>query len=286
MKKFKNPAEAHYHRSDLFEEIISRLKELKVDLSRIKREDIAAVDEFHVRGAQVSKELADSINISNAKLLDVGCGIGGPSRMLSDEYGCEVTGIDLSEEFVRTATKLSDLLGFSGSTKFVCGDATEMPFDDETFDVVWTQHVQMNISDKMKFYAEIHRVLNNEGIFLYYDIFKQGEAEVNFPMPWANEPDISFLAPVSTIEKILQSLNFKKIQVQDQTNNGITFFENLLDSIKKFGAPILGLNVLMGASTKTKIINLLNGLKEGKIVLQSGVYRKYPPDLIFSAQDQ
>lgn len=159
MKASKTQTEGQYHRTGLFEEIISRLKDLNIDLSNVKRDDIAGVDEFHVRGAQVSKELAESIDISNSKLLDVGCGIGGPSRMLADEYGCEVTGVDLSREFIRTATKLSELVGFSASTSFVCGDATELPFKDQAFDVVWTQHVQMNVSDKLKFYAEIERVL-------------------------------------------------------------------------------------------------------------------------------
>ena len=274
MDNITNLTEKHYYRNKLYEDIISRLTALNIDLAHVKRADIAGVDEFHVRGAQVSKELADTINIRNAKLLDVGCGLGGPCRMLADEYNCEVTGIDLSEEFIRTASKLSALVGLSASTKFVCGDATKLPFNDQSFEVVWTQHVQMNISDKVKFYAEIYRVLSNDGVFLFYDIFKKGTEAVSYPMPWANEPTISFLTPAEEIEKMLHALNFKKILLKDQTSNGITFFENFIERIEKVGAPSLGLNVLMGKSTKTKILNLLNGLKTGKIILQSGVYKK------------
>ncbi|MFK8008366.1 MAG: class I SAM-dependent methyltransferase [Saprospiraceae bacterium] len=274
MEKFTTSTEEHYHRSNLFEEIINRLEKLDIDMTNVKREDIAGVDEFHVRGAQVSKELAKSIDIKNTTVLDVGCGLGGPARMLADEYGCQVTGIDLSQEFIRTATNLSELVGLSSKTKFVYGNATELPFEDKSFDVVWTQHVQMNVEDKEKFYSEINRVLSDKGIFLYYDIFKNGKEEVTYPMPWASEPKISFLVPPIEMESILSDLNFKTIQSIDQTNKGIFFFEKFMERINQFGAPKLGLNVLMGASTKTKISNLLNGLKEGNLILQSGVFIK------------
>ncbi len=274
MKDFSSITEKHYYRSNLLEEIISRLEKQGIDLSKVKRKDIAGVDEFHVRGAQVSKELAESIDLENAKLLDVGCGLGGPARMLADEYGCQVTGIDLSQEFIRTATNLSELVGFSNSTKFVCGDATKLPFEDGSFDVVWTQHVQMNIKDKEKFYSEINRVLTDKGIFLYYDIFKKGNQEVTYPMPWASDSAISFLSPPTEMEKTLIDLKFKNLQSVDQTDNGIFFFEKFIEQIDQLGPPKLGLNVLMGATTKTKIFNLLSGLKEGNLTLQSGVFVK------------
>ncbi len=135
---FKSQIEKHYYRTALFEDILKRLKDLDVNLDNVTRKDIASVDEFHVRGAAVSKELAKTINLKKANILDVGCGIGGPCRMLSDEYSCHVTGIDLCEEFIRTATHLSELVGLSHCTKFIYGDATQLPFDENVFDVVWT----------------------------------------------------------------------------------------------------------------------------------------------------
>ncbi|MFK5974649.1 MAG: methyltransferase domain-containing protein [Flavobacteriaceae bacterium] len=85
------------------------------------------------------------------------------------------------------------MVGLSGKTNFVYGDALELPFKDKTFDVVWTQHVQMNINDKIKFYTEINRVLSDTGTFIYYDVFKKGNKKVQYPMPWAENSDISFL---------------------------------------------------------------------------------------------
>ena len=274
MEEFNSPIEKHYFKAELFEDIVNRLKELDVNLNKVTRANIAGVDEFHVRGAEVSKELAGSIEIKNTEVLDVGCGLGGPARMLSDEYNCLVTGIDLSEEYIRTAQKLSELVNLNTKTKFIHGDATQLPFENESFDVVWTQHVQMNVPDKNKFYSEINRVLKKNGYFIYYDILKRGDEEVIYPMPWANDPSISFLMTEKELEANLSNLNFERIKTKDESVQGIQFFEKLLAKIKEFGPPTLGLNVLMGPSTKDKIVNLLNGLKDEKIVLQSGAYKK------------
>jgi len=82
--------ENQYHTPGLYEDILQRLGEQEIELSNVTRRDIAGVDEFHVRGAEVSQELASRIKLDNSKVLDVGCGIGGPSRMLADEYNCQV----------------------------------------------------------------------------------------------------------------------------------------------------------------------------------------------------
>ena len=266
--------ESFYSPPNLYDDIINRLKELGVDLNKVSRKDIAGVDEFHVRGAEVSKELAEIANIHHSRVLDIGCGIGGPCRMLADEFDCDVIGIDLSKEYIDTANRLSELIGLSHKTKFIQGDATNLPFPDDSFDAVWTQHVQMNISDKLKFYSEIVRVLNHNGLFIYYEVFRNGNGKVNYPMPWADESRISFLEQSSQMNAVLENLGLIKQQSTDQTESGIKILERLMNRIANYGVPRFGLNVLMGASTQDKIANLLSGLKEGKIHLESGVYKK------------
>ncbi|MEM1338247.1 MAG: class I SAM-dependent methyltransferase [Bacteroidota bacterium] len=272
MGKFSQQVQDHYHRSNLYEDILNLLKTAGIDLNQVKRSDISTVDEFHVRGAEVSQELAATVDLYQKEVLDVGCGIGGPARMLADVYDCQVTGIDLSEAFIRTAEKLSALVGLGNKTRFINANATQLPFDANTFEVVWTQHVQMNIQEKERFYSEIRRVLLKEGIFLYYDIFKKGSGAIPYPMPWAENSEISFLAEVGTIEVLLKKLGFKRIQSKDQTEAGIAFFETLLNKLQKFGPPQLGLNLVMGTTTQTKIGNLLEALRSEGLMLQSGVY--------------
>lgn len=266
--------ENHYQNNGLYEDILERLEEQNVDLNHVSRWHIAAVDEFHVRGAEVSEELAQEINLNHSRVLDVGCGLGGPSRMLAEKYHCRVTGIDLNREYIRTAIGLSKLVGLQDRTQYIHSDALDLPFEDGSFDVVWTQHVQMNVRHKLKFYSEIERVLTDQGTFIYYDIFRKNGSDVDYPVPWAEDASISFLGTAENMEDMLERLCFTNLLSRDQTVQGIRFLNDLFEKLKLNGPPKLGLNVLMGQSTKPKLKNLLKGLEEEKIILQSGIYKK------------
>lgn len=274
MKKFNTQVEDHYFQENLYERILEGLKRKNLDLGRIQRSDLAGVDEFHVRGAEVSQKMAQYAKIDGHRVLDVGCGIGGPARMLRAVYNCEVTGIDINQEYIETARKLTRLVGIKEGITFIRADANDLPFDNQSFDLVWTQHVQMNIRDKERLYAEIVRVLRKGGQFIYYEILSKGDGKISYPVPWANDESISFLTKKEPLETILTEAGLKRVKVEDETGQGMEFFEKLLARIAEKGAPEVGLNLLMGPSTGVKITNLLEGLKSGSLELQSGLYTK------------
>lgn len=274
MNILSSEIEQHYHQPELYNQIIRKLTIKGFDINNLSQKDIAGVDEFHVRGEEISRELAKIAKLNNSKLLDIGCGIGGPCRLLAGEFNCITTGVDLSKEYIKTATALSKLVGLNNCTNFIQGNATNLPFEDNKFDVVWTQHLLVNISNRDKLYSEIDRVLNKNGTFIYYDVFKKGNINVKYPMPWAEESKISFIEPTSEMASTLSTLGFKKIHTTDQTEIGIQFFEKLLHRISKYGIPKLGLSILMGESFINKITNFLSALKEENIILESGIYKK------------
>ena len=221
---YSDNVQSHYFVSDLYNNILDKLKSIGVDLNDVKRTDLSSVDEFHVRGLEVSKELAQYITSSNLKVLDVGCGLGGPARMLADEKSCTVTGLDLSQEFIDTAKALSKLVNLDSKTTFLKGDALALPFERNSFDIVWTQHVQMNIFEKKKFYSEIFRVLKTGGKFLYYDIFKSSYNDINYPIPWASRQDLSHLINIAELEKILNSIGFNSFSKKKSDRCWIRFY--------------------------------------------------------------
>ncbi len=266
--------ESQYFKNGLYEDIITRLKDKNIDLNKVKRSDIASVDEFHVRGAAISRELAHSINKKGVSVLDVGCGLGGSCRMLADEYNCDTTGIDLSGEYIRTANKLSKLVNLSSKMTFIQGDATELPFENNSFDVAWTQHVQMNVPDKEKFYFEINRVLKPNGYFLFYEILKKEDRELTYPMPWSNKSNLSFVFREEEMHDILTGLGLTKVQCTDQTQAGIDFLNIVIRRFIEFGPPKMGLNILMGETAQSKLMNLLKHLKNGELELKSGIFKK------------
>jgi SAM-dependent methyltransferase len=273
MEEFYQSIENYYTKENLFETIFNKLKKVS-EKEDFKREDLSSVDEFHVRGAEVTKELVKQINLENLKVLDLGCGIGGTSRMLAEEYNCEVSGIDLNKEYIRTAELLTDLLGLEREIDFIVGNALDLPFKNDSFDAIVTQHVQMNIKDKEGFYTEIARTLRTNGYFLCYEILLKKEHSSCFPLPWASDSSHSFLFKSSDLEKKLMNLNFHLIHQKDQTIAGILFFEKVLSNDKKGKTPNLGLHLLMGENTKEKITNLQNHLKNGDLQLMTYVFQK------------
>lgn len=72
----------------------------------------------------------------------------------------------------------------------------------------------------------------------------------------------------------LKEFGLTKEQSKNQTQAGIDCFDALVARLKEFGPPVIGLNVLMGETTKPKLINLLTHLKSGELELKSGMYKK------------
>jgi SAM-dependent methyltransferase len=266
------PVEQHYSRNRLFETIISLLEKSGISKNSITPADLSMMDEFHVRGAEVTKQLAAKANLEkNMKVLDVGSGIGGPARFMADEYGCLTTGIDITSEYIRTAILLSELTGLGDRTRFVQGDALSLPFEDSSFDIVWTQHVQMNIEEKERFYSEIYRVLKPGGKFIYYDIFSLNNQPLHFPLPWAETSELNHLITTDDLHQLHRSTGFEIIETMDQTGPGIDFLSTVLQKSAVNGFPAASIRVLMGDSVEEKLSNLHKNLFEGKICLESGI---------------
>lgn len=180
----------HYTRPDLGSLILAALEKAGKDINRLAPADLAPVDEFHIRGRAATLELARAAGIDSTKqVLDVGSGVGGSSRCLAGEFGCRVTGIDLTDEYCRVAAMLSERIGLSALVSYRQGDALNLPFANDTFDVVWTEHAAMNIPNKPRLYREMYRVLKPGGTLAIYDILAGPSGPVLFPVPWARLPE-------------------------------------------------------------------------------------------------
>lgn len=96
-------------------------------------------------------------------ILDVGCGIGGSSLYLAAKLGAKATGITLSPVQARRATERARELGFGARSNFQVADAQEMPFADNSYDLVWSLESGEHMPDKTKFIQECYRVLKPGG---------------------------------------------------------------------------------------------------------------------------
>ena len=260
--------EQHYTLGEIEQTILQALEGAGKDINQLTLDDLAQVDEFHIRGPEATSEMAEEIGIdAGMQILDVGCGLGGPSRRLASNYGCHVTGLDLTEAYCRVAEALSVRLGLDHLVSYRTGNALNMPFEDGCFDVLWTQHVSMNISDKAQLYAEMYRVLKPGGHLAIYDIIAGPGGDVYFPVPWARDPSISFLATDDELRNDLGAAGFNIISWRDTTDVGLAWFAAKSTQIKKHGRPILGYHMLMGDDFLPMARNQLRSFKENRMTL-------------------
>ena len=258
--------ERHYAIGDLAGKIAASLRTAGKDLARLTTVDLAAYDEFHVRGRSATLDLARGMELRpECKVLDMGSGLGGPARALAETYGCTVVGIDLSTEFCNTANELSRWLGLSASVTFVQGDATAFPYEGGAFDAAMTIHASMNIAAKGAAYAGVHRALKPGRIFAVYDILQGEGGEVLYPVPWARDPSISHLVTAAEMRELLVGAGFRILEEIDSTEASTTWFQKTAARTVKSGATPAGLGQFLDSDAAPITANQVRNLAERRI---------------------
>jgi ubiquinone/menaquinone biosynthesis C-methylase UbiE len=263
----------HYGVDGLESKILSGLENSGIQTANLQVDDLAAVDAFHIRGREATRELLELANIQpDHHVLDVGCGIGGTPRFLAQATGCKVSAIDLTPQYIDTARSLTERLGLGDLIDYHCCSALDLPFEPKHFDVVWTEHVQMNIALKDRFYSEMTRVLKPGGQMVFHDLFAKNEGDFLYPVPWAQTADISHLVSADRVAELLGELRLQRVHWIDKTDESIAFFRERVTSLKQEGPPKVGLGLLMGPTALSRFSNLLSNLEHDLVQVVQAVF--------------
>ncbi len=257
----------HYSHGSLLDAIQAGIEGLGKTTDTISVEDLGPVEEFHIGGREASRSFLDQLEpAADDHVLDAGCGLGGTSRFVADLYGSRVSGIDLTLEYVETGRIMCEWVGLDHLVSLEHGSVTAMPFDDEVFDKAYVMHVGMNIEDKQSLISELHRVLKPGGRMGIYDVMRTGDGELVFPVPWASEDALSFLASPEEYRQALDEAGFRVVADRNRRDFALDFFARLQARVAEAGGPPpLGLHLLMGASAPDKIRNMVANIAEGRI---------------------
>jgi len=262
----------HYRSADLLSRIEAGLRQLGASAEAPRPEDLRAVDEFHIGGGEATDALLDRLDLpQGTRALDLGSGLGGPARHMAGR-GFDVTGIDLTPDYVAVAQELSRRAGVAA--RFVQGSATDLPFADAAFDLVTLIHVGMNIPDKRALCAEAARVLGPGGIFAVYDVMRLGEAHPGFPLPWAAQPEASALDRPEAYLEAAGAAGLTPIHRRDRGDYARAFFAELTAAMARDGPPPLGIHLLMGETARQKVANMVAALEAGMIAPVELFFRK------------
>ncbi|MGW1786970.1 class I SAM-dependent methyltransferase [Streptomyces sp. NPDC002143] len=158
-------------------------------------------------------------------------------------------------------------MGLADRVRFQQGDVTALPFPRASFDRAWMLHVGMNIEDKARLFTEISRVLTDNGLFIVHDVMLLGDPTlVSYPLPWAAEPEHSFLARPEEYRSLLRKAGFEIVAEHDHRSQAARLLRDAGDAHRHPAGgdtPPAPINVAMGADASTKVAKALQNIEEG-----------------------
>ena len=253
----------HYTQDLLEQKILEALRNGGKNPESLTPHDLDALDNLHLGGRESIQELSAFMDLyPGMRLLDVGCGVGGPARYFA-EHGCQVTGIDLSAEFVRVATSLTNLVRLADNASFQQGSALEMPFPSASFDGSYMIHVGMNIQDKAGLFREVARMLKPGARFAIFDILRPSDGELLFPLPWAMTPETSFICTAHDYQCALEAAGLHLVHQRSRRQFAIEVMEKRRRMVA--AGSVLAVHLLMGESAPLMLKNVNHAIVAGTL---------------------
>ncbi|MEQ6888958.1 methyltransferase domain-containing protein [Halomonas sp. CS7] len=254
------------------------------DPKRLTLDEIAGIDQLHLGGRRASRSLAALGELApGERVLDVGCGTGGASRLLAAEVGCEVTGLDITPAFVEVAAWLSRATGLAERTRFLCADAARVPLPEASLEVVWCQHALMNMPDAAAVLAEWHRLLVPGGRVLLHEVVAgEEDSPLRLPVPWARDAATSHLRTREALAALLAEGGFAPVAVHDVTEAALGWRRKHSRREAVEAAPgaspqapaLPGPSLIFGEAFAAMGRNLRDNLAADRVRILEGVWRK------------
>jgi SAM-dependent methyltransferase len=224
----------HYQAANLMEKIDAGLTAAGKNPHQPDIRDLAAVDQLHTGGLRGTEALLEKLDIPpHFHVLDAGCGLGGASRLMADTFGCRVTGIDLSPDYIQAARVLTQRTGLESRVRFLTGSILALPADIGAFDLILCQHILMNISDKPAAARHFARHLKPGGKVVLHEIVSGDHPDLALPVPWAASAGISFLEPWESLLAGFTDNGFTLETLIDATAAGTRYWQKAREFAQK-----------------------------------------------------
>ncbi|MEQ8603672.1 MAG: methyltransferase domain-containing protein [Marivibrio sp.] len=179
-------------------------------------DQLCRFDNDHYGGVHAVDALIEAAGLGpQDRVLDIGCGVGGPLRRVAHRTGCRGVGLDLTPSRIDAARRLTAAVGLQDRLTFVEGDAVDSPLPDAQFTAVIGQEAWCHIPDKAALLREAHRMLEPDGRIAFTDIVTRDDLRENVRARLREEMCLNALASRADYERYLAEAGFEPILVED-----------------------------------------------------------------------
>ena len=151
--------------------------------------------------------------------------------------------------------------------KFHACSATELPYENNFFDGVWSIQMNMNVEDKLLWLQEVYRVLKPGGRAVLYEVCGHKNTPIHFSVSWTQDNTMSFLIPPEAFRDVITTAGFEIGAWNDKTDLAQKAFSQMTEPKGEPNLPELGVHMLVGNDIRTKFYNLHRNLDEERVSL-------------------
>jgi SAM-dependent methyltransferase len=166
--------------------------------------------------------------------LEVGCGSGGYALHLGEKVGCRLVGLDINAFGVRNANQLALARGLASEVRFEeCDASKNLPFDDNTFDAVFSNDVLCHLPGRPEVLGEMFRILKPGGRMLFSDALVVGGLLSHEEIAMRSSIGFYVYSPPGENERLTGRAGFRRVRVTDTTANAARLAKQWHDAREK-----------------------------------------------------
>ena len=183
-------------------------------------------EQIHSGKDEVTDRMAVAVGLKpGVYVLDVCSALGAPARHIAKKYGVKVTGLDFTKTMLTKAVERTKAAGLDSLITYIEGNAMDMPFKKETFDVVWGQEAWCYVTDKDQLMAEAARVLKPGGKIIFTDWVITGKVEEPLLAKLYESMAFPYMETLQGWADLMKRYGFENIRIEDQTEEYAKCFD-------------------------------------------------------------